>query len=76
MGDTENESCVNREVGGGIDNRFAEGYKCDWKLKLYDHEKELAHKMSAAQFRDNPSSDEADKVENERDMGEEMVVDC
>ena len=73
LGDTENQTCVNREDNGGIDNRFAEGYKCDYKLRLYDREKELAHDMSAAQFRDNPSSDEA---EDERDMGDGMAIDC
>jgi hypothetical protein len=36
---------MNNVIG---DNRFGENYKCDWKLRLYDREKELANKMSAA----------------------------
>jgi hypothetical protein len=73
---------MNREVG---DNRYHENYKCDWKQKLYDREKELANKMSAAQFTDfvgeacsDGEIDSEDEkriradgggIENERDMG-------
>jgi hypothetical protein len=71
LGDERNENCMNKNIG---DNRFGDNYKCDWKLKLYDKEKELANKMSAAQFRDNPSSEEGEKVEDERDMGGEMDI--
>ena len=55
LGDTKNQMCVNREDNGGINNRFADGCKCDYKLSLYDREKELAHDIIAAQFRDNSS---------------------
>ena len=67
LGDISNPSCQNRDIG---DNRFAENYKCDWKLRLMDKEKELANKMSKAQFRDDPDSD---GVEDERDMGDDMI---
>ena len=54
---------MNYEVG---DTRFAENYKCDWKLKLRDRERQLGNQMSKDQFKDGPDSD---NIENERDMG-------
>lgn len=63
LGDKGQKSSMNYEVG---DQRFAENYKCDYKLKLHDKEKELAAKMSEAQFRDD---EEEGQAENERDMG-------
>ena len=69
LGDPSHKTCLNKHVG---DRRFHENYRCDWKLKLMDREKELAHQMSKDQFRDSTSQSDQDKTENERDMGSHL----
>ena len=67
----QGESRMNRDIG---DTRYGEKYKGDYRLDLYMREKKMAYEMSKAQFYDNPSSEDEDKAENERDMGEEMGI--
>lgn len=67
MGDDGNISCMNKDVG---DRRFAEGYKCDWKQKLKDRERELANDMSKQMFQDGLT----EQIENERDMGSDTEL--
>ena len=45
LGTSGQLNSMNYNVG---DNRFHENYKCDYKLRLMDREKELANSMSKA----------------------------